>query len=65
MHEEINELIKSKVTNISDDLKVQALVLKAIELAESHQPTAIADQLEGFVRNLMRRDSNHDTGSKQ
>lgn len=65
MHEEINDLIKSKVTNISDDFRIQALVMKAIELAESHKPTAISEQLEGFVRDLMRRDLNQDSGSKQ
>ncbi len=65
MHEEINDLIKSKVTNISDDRKVQALVMQAIELAESHNPTAISEQLEGFVRDLMRRDLNIDNGSRQ
>ncbi len=53
MSENINTLIKEKIRRYPE--KVQKIMIKALELAEFNQATAIAEQLEGFVRGLTKK----------
>ena len=49
---EINFLIKEKLKKYP--IKVQKLVLKAIELAKFNHETAVSDQLEGTLRDITK-----------
>lgn len=51
---EINEIILEKIKRYPPD--VQKLILKALELSETSQPTAIADMLEGYMRDIVKDD---------
>lgn len=52
MPEIINKLIEEKIVKYPG--KVQKLIRKALELAEYNQESVIAEQLEGYVRDLTK-----------
>lgn len=47
---DINELIIKRVKDYPEE--VQKIIVKALELAEFNRETSVADQLEGFMREL-------------
>ena len=49
---EINELIIKKVLNYPKE--IQNIIIKTLELAEHNRETAVAEQLEGYLRNLYK-----------
>jgi hypothetical protein len=57
MTENINELIEKKIMKYPDE--IQKIIRKALELADSNQPIGIAEQLEGFVRDMTKENNIH------
>ena len=55
MTENINELIEEKITKYHGE--IQKIIRKALELADSNQPIGIAEQLEGFVRDMTKENN--------
>lgn len=51
---EINKLIQDKIDKYPED--IQKILIKALELAESNQPTAISEHLEGYLRDIVSED---------
>lgn len=48
----ISALVQEKLGTYPEN--VQRLIMKALELSEHNQATAIAEQLEGYVRKLIK-----------
>jgi hypothetical protein len=57
MLENMNELIAGKISQYPDT--IQSIILKALELADTNQPIGVAEQLEGFARDLTKGKNNH------
>ncbi|MBL7197067.1 MAG: hypothetical protein ISS47_03095 [Candidatus Omnitrophica bacterium] len=49
---EVNILVEKKIKKYPED--VQKVIRKAIELARYNQPTSISEQLEGFLREIIK-----------
>lgn len=47
---DINKLIMKKIKDYPEE--VQKIIVKSLELAEFNRETAVADQLDGFLREL-------------
>ena len=58
MLENINELIEKKISRYPTE--IQKIIMKAVELADFNQPIGIAEQLEGFVRDMAKGTNNRD-----
>jgi hypothetical protein len=56
MSDNINILIHDKIKKYPEG--IQGIIMKALELAAFNQPTAIAEQLEGVVRDLTKNKEN-------
>ena len=48
----INILVEKKIQK--NPKEIQEILIKAIELAEHSQPTAISEQLEGLLRGIAK-----------
>lgn len=55
MTENINQLIEKKIMKYPGE--IQKIIRKALELADSNQPIGIAEQLEGFVRDMTKENN--------
>ena len=50
---EINELIKDKISSYPEE--IQKIILKALELSCYSKETSVSEQLEGYVRQLIKK----------
>ncbi len=48
----VNVLVQKKIKTYPEN--VQKLIMEALKLSEHNQATAIAEQLEGYVRKLLK-----------
>lgn len=55
MTENINELIEKKIMKYPGE--IQKIIMRALELADFNQPIGIAEQLEGFIRDMTKENN--------
>lgn len=50
---QINDLIKDKLSEYDED--VQSFIFKALELSCNSKETSVSEQLQGYVRQLIKK----------